>query len=611
MSDELLDYYNQELTYLRRLGAEFGAENPKIAGRLGLDRDAIEDPHVARLVESFAFLTARIRRKLDDDFPELSEALLDTLYPHYLAPIPSMTIVQFDAQAESTGPVRIPRGTMLETEPVSAKGPRSRGAADQVPCRFRTTFETTLWPMWVETAALVERPFSFATTPRAESSDAVVRIVLRCAKQATIRELNPKRLRFFITGTPRTANHLYELLLNRTVDVALGNDPDDRRPVSLGPGALLPVGFASEDGMLPYSPRSYLGYRLVTEFFAFPQKFLFFDVAIPTPSALSQIGSHLELLLYVRDARDLGTLDVTESSFALGCTPAVNLYTHRADPLTLTGHRSEYRIEPDARHPLAHEIYTLEKIVPVKSGRASLRPLHSLEHGVSDEGDLFWYGRRRRAPAGTTGTEMYLSLVDASASPTGVDVEVSVETTSLNRDLPGRLQFGPGRPKISLLEAGAAVAGLRCLTPPTPTLRPALGRGSAWRLVSHLALNHLSLAGGADGALALKEILRLYDFRDAQESRQMIEGVTSITSEPASRRLEIAGRSTIAAGAEVRVELDRNAFPGSVFLFASVMRQFFAHQATINSFIQLVARLRGREEDLRRWPPQVGDRPIV
>src|SRR5580658_7211657 len=144
MRSELLEVYERELAYLRKMGADFGERNPRIASRLLLEPDRCEDPHVERLIESFALLAARVHLRIDDDFPQITEALLNILYPHYLCPIPSMSVAEFHTDPERgkmTSSLQVPKGTVLYSRPVEG-----------VPCKFRTCYNTTLWPLKVSSA---------------------------------------------------------------------------------------------------------------------------------------------------------------------------------------------------------------------------------------------------------------------------------------------------------------------------------------------------------------------------------------------------------------------------------------------------------------------------
>jgi type VI secretion system protein ImpG len=515
VTDPLLPYYNRELTFLRRLGAEFATAHPKIAGRLRLGPDASEDPHVERLVQAFAYVSARIRHKLDDDFPELSEALLGVLYPHYLAPVPSMAVVQFALDPEQTSlssGLTIPRHTALETEPI-----------DGDPCRFRTCYPVTLWPIELVEARLERPPFKAPVTRVSNRGASVLRLRLRCTSdQVAYPDLELTTLRLFFKGQNQHVFPLYELLFNNVLGVALAGGPDDPAPVALPPDCVRPVGFGSEEGLLPYSARSFLGYRLLTGFFAFPEIYLFCDLAGLDQARQGRIANVLEVYFYLDRASPDLEANLSADNFQLGCTPVVNLYRQRADPNQLSQTRSEYAVVPDARRPLAHEVHSIDRVSALTAAGdvVEFRPLYSASHadGHAAPG-RFWHAMRRTAGSPDGGTDVSLTLVDLDQRTAAADGwTLEVETTCLNRDLPRRLPFGGGQPRLQFTDGGASV-GVRCLTAPTPARRLANGKAALWRLISHLSLNHRSLLDSADGAGPLREILKLYDFTDSEETR--------------------------------------------------------------------------------------------
>jgi type VI secretion system protein ImpG len=612
MTDTLLPYYNRELSYLRRLGAEFATAHPKIAGRLRLGPEGSEDPHVERLIEAVAYLNARLRHKLDDDFPEITDALLGVLYPHYQVPIPSLAIVQFEldpGQNDLTTGTTLPRGAALETEPIQGE-----------PCRFRTCYPVTLWPIEVRTASLLKPPFQAPVTPRSPQAAAVLRLVLACREPAqTFAALALESLRFFLKGQAQHVFPLYELLFNNTLEVALANSPDDPAPVLLDRDCIRPVGFERDEGLLPYPPRSFVGYRLLTEFFVFVEKFLFVDLAGLSQKVLGRAGNQLEIYFYLN--RSLSDLErnLTVDTFRLGCTPVVNLYPQRAEPAEITHTEAEYRVVPNVRRPLAHEVYSIDRVTALgPDGEAEEHmPFFSVKHAAAGRDcTRFWHATRRQAESDgghvDLGTEVYLSLVDLQFQPSApAGWTLDVETTCLNRDLPHRLPFGGDQPRLQLAEGGALIAGISCLTAPTPTLRPALRRGALWRLVSHLTLNHLSLGEEGDGAHALREVLKLYDFADSDETRRLIEGVLSVRSRRISARAGTAG-DAVCRGMEVTVHLDEKRFTGSgLFLFACVLERFLGLYCTVNSFTKLIVTVEGRKGELRRWAPRMGEKVLV
>ena len=610
MTDDLLGYYNRELAHIRSQARRFAEDHPKVATRLRLGADGSEDPHVERLLQGFAFLTAGVRQKLDDGYAGMAESLLAVLYPHYLAPMPSATIIQFDLDAgqnEQAGGLTIPRGQGVETEPIAGE-----------PCRFRTAYPVTAWPLDLSVVELRSAPFVAPPTPKSATAAAVLRLRLQSRSRGfALSKLQLKSLRLYLHGQSLQVNRLYELLFRDTIQVAFATAPDDTRAVIAPPTTLRSVGFADEDGLLPYPDRSLPGYRLLSEYFAFPKKFHFVDLDIP-PTALARCGDTLDVFVYLnRSAPDLEA-QVTSEMIRTGCTPAVNLFARRCEPIRLTHTEPEYRVVPDVRRPLAHEVYSIDRVIATAAdGTETVLPsLYSSEHG-RDRNDVYWHAARRPSMSTLTrpdgppdrGSEINLSIVDLTSRPAPPDGWViHVESTCLNRDLPARLPFGGGQPRLQLSQGGAAIGSIRCLTAPTPTFRPKFGAESLWRLISHLSLNHLSLSGGVRGAAALREILTLYDLADRPETRATIDGLVSLDSSRVTGRVN----GGVGRGVEVKVVFDEERYTGrELFLFASVLERFFELYASLNTFTRTVARLADGDREYHRWPTRAGGRAVL
>ncbi|MCA8977194.1 MAG: type VI secretion system baseplate subunit TssF [Planctomycetes bacterium] len=612
MSDDLLDYFERELDFLREMGAEFAGAHPKIAGRLRLSKnskDSIDDPHVARLIQSIAFLNARTRKKLDDDYPELAQAILGVISPHHLAPVPSMAIVQFDCSPGLTTSYQVPAGTVLETD--LAYGPV---------CNFTTIYDTTTWPVRIADVALLGAPFQAPRVARASGASSVLRIRLETAEdQCPIGELGIDRLRFHLRGQPRIVQQLYELLLADVSCVAIAGSSSDAAPTVLGPECLQPVGFELGESLLPQTGRSQPGAVLLTEYFVFPDKFQFVDLlGIPTDDP-GRFGAALEIYIFTTRRQALEQA-VGIDTLALGCTPVVNLYSRRADPIELSEAKAEYHVVPDARTPDVHEIYSISAVAAVSrdGARRDYTPFYGYRHPAEGEArQSFWHAQRRDAPASTrdrnVGTEMYLSLVDLDARP-NVPNEWILETKvlCLNRNRPSLLPFGGGEPRLRFSEGGGGIDAIRCLTPFTATRRQTRGRGALWRLVSQLSLNHLSITGGEEGAEALREILRVNDLADNAVTQSIIASIKNVDSRPTMIRIRIKGELGLCRGTEIRVELDEDRLQGSgAYQFAVVLGRFLASYSSVNSFVQLVTTSRTGTAKERRWPPRSGTRELV
>ncbi len=606
MSDTLLPYYERELAAIKRLAGEFAETHPKIAGRLRVSADAVDDPHVARLLEGVAFLAARVHHRLDDEFPELTDALLGLLYPHYLAPVPSAMIVQLDCQPDLMLPARLPAGVAVDTEPVHGET-----------LRYRTTSAVTLWPIEVENVRLSGLPLVAPANPAAAGASAVLRISLKCASpDVTFTQLGVDRLRFFLRGPINQTLPLYELLCAHAVSIAYADNAVDPAPVIVPGSAIEPVGFAPEEALLPWSARGFSGFRLLTEYFAFPEKFLFLDFTQIDVKTLISGGHQLEIFVYLDRALPELERMIGQQSLALGCTPLVNLFPQRCEPITLSHTDTEYRIVPDARRPRAAEIWSVERVRETKPDGSfrPWRPFHRLSEADPDPGVTggFYHISRKPSTPGVPGTEVFLAPHDPDFDPDRpAEAVLSVDALCINRDLPTDLPFGGGRPRLRLVEGAAAVAALHCVTAATSTQRPPLREKGFWRLISHLSLGHLSVTGGNDGANALKEVLRLYDLRETAETRTAIEGLVGVTAAPGTARAP--GRAGgFCRGLDVTLEFDPRTWQASgLYLLAAVLERFLALHGTINSFTRTRATLRGRPGSVAAWPARSGTRVLA
>lgn len=603
MSDSLLLYYNQELTALRSLAADFALAHPKIAARLRLSADTADDPHVERLLEGVAFLGARVQQRLDDEFPELTEALLGVLYPHYLAPFPSCAIVQLEGQADLDRAVRLPAGLPLATEPV-------RGES----CRFQTAWPHSLWPVQVEAVRLSGLPLAAPPNPCAAGAVSVLRITLRCTGDSDFTALQPDRLRFFLRAGPTVSLPLMELLAAHGVSVAYADGPTDPRPVIVAASAIEPAGFAAEDALLPWPARSFSGFRLLTEYFAFPEKFLFVDFTGLESKTLLQAGKTLDIFVYLNRAVPELERMVGADSMALNCVPIVNLFSQRCEPIALTHTDTEYRVVPDVRRQTTMEVWQIERVRETQADGTThaWQPFYRLA-GMSSDGTAKVGGSYvpiRRAPA-AGGAEIYLGVCDTAFDVDHpADSVLSVDALCFNRDLPASLPFGGNHPSMELIEGNAAIRRVTCLTAPTPTLRLPPGRENLWRLISHLSLGHLSVVGGADAATALKEVLRLYDRRDTPETRAAIEALVSVSAQPGAARVPGARVGAFCRGLDVTLGFDARAWEtGGLFLLASVLERFLALHATVNAFVRSRAVVQGRLA--AAWPARAGAQVLL
>lgn len=629
MRDELLGYYEQQLVFLRRMGAEFARRYPKIAARLQLDEEKIEDPHVERIIEAFAFLAGRINLKLDDELPEITESFLNVLYPHYLAPIPSMAVTQFSFGSTNdklTAVQILERGARLNSRPV-----------DGTNCRFRTAYDVQLAPLELEFAALESAAPKDA---RGKYSDSHIRLSFRCFGEANLHEMKigstgkpPEFLRFYLNGDPQLVFPLYEIIFNhaRAVEFRATEPPISGKslamktlrikkmpdPVILPADVIKQVGFEESQALLPYTRRSFPGYRLLTEYFTFPYKFLFFDIFGLDQAIGKKFGSNFDILIHLKDVTP-PIAPLTAETFRLGCSPVINLFSRTADPLYLSQQKYEYHIVPDVNRQTTTEIYSIDDVItndPRKGTTRQFSPFYSLRHAYGEQLEKsFWYATRRQSQRPEDlGTEIYMSLVDMNFNPRVPAVEVlNVTTTCTNRDLPAKLPFG-GREGDFEIEGSSLLSRVRCLTKPTETIRAQTRRALQWRLISHLNLNYLSLVGGEDGSPeALQEILQLYNFDDSSVITKQILGITKIEAKKSVKKIGGHIGAGFARGLETTLTFDEEQFVGSgMFLFACVLERFLGLYTSLNSFNQVILRTEQREEIVARFTPRAGEQEVL
>ena len=625
MDPRLLQYYNLELHHLRETGAEFAEQFPKIAARLGMHGLAVDDPYVERLLEGVGFLAARVQLKIDAEFPRFTQALLEIVYPHYLAPTPSMLVAQLKPDPNdpnlAVGPT-VPRGSPLS----------SVAASDEATaCEFRTSQDVTLWPVEVVSASY----FSFApdlplnALPIAQKIKGGLRIRLKSTAGLKFNQTAIDRLCFYLAGRDDVANKLYELCLGTGLGALVLPSGGAAKWHELLPAtALRPVGFTDEEALLPVTLRSFQGYRLLQEYFAFPQRYRFFEVAGLSRAIRRVDGDQLELVILL--GRGDATLEavVDRSNLALFCTPAINLFDKRADRIHVDDSSYEYHVVADRTRPQDFEVYTVTEVVGHGIGTDSEQqflPFYSAYSSDRDHQQSAYYttrreprlvsatAKRRGSRSSYIGSEVFLSLVDPAQAPFSGDLrQLSIRTQCTNRDLVLLMPVGIGSSDLTL-DVAAPVASIRVLNGPSRPYAPLADGAVSWRAVSHLSLNYLSLVQSTreEGAAALRDLLELYAVSTDASAMRQIEGIRSVNVGRVVRRLRGPGPLAFGRGLEITLQIDELAFEGaSAYVLGSVLDRYFSRHVSMNSFTETVLRSEGRGE-MYRWVPQWGARPTL
>lgn len=622
MNPRLVEYYNRELSYLRELGAEFAAAFPKVAGRLSLRELEVADPYVERLLEGFSFLTARIQMKMDAEFPRLSQRILEMVCPHYLAPTPSMVVVQMEPSGTEGS---LAEGYTLEAGSVI----RARKTAeDQTPCDFRTGHAITLRPIDLLQARLGGPPLDLPLSRfgLAEEAAGHLRFTLGVRGAAQWRALRMDRLDLHISAVDTVASHLQELIHDSVTGVIVHDAQDPSRVWAQLPAeAVQPEGYEQSQALLPYTHRSFQGHRLLHEYFAFPARFRFFSIRGLREALERAPGAQVGITLLLRRAHPSLEAQVDRHKFLLHCVPAINLFERSADRIHVSPGVNEYHVVPDRTRPRDFEVYSVLGVTGHREGQLKdqeFLPLFSSIHGIRANEQAYFALRReprlfsehaaRFGPRTQyLGSEVFLSLVDQRQAPFADDLkQLSVRTLCTNRDLP-LLMGGRGEQGEFTLVESAPVASVKTVAGPTRPTASVAENEITWRLISHLSLNYLAMndLSEEEGAATLRDLLRLYiDLGDRDLSGQ-IAAIRSVGIAPVTRRLPQHGQLVYGRGVGITLGVDEGPLAGvSPWPLAAILERFFARHVGINSYTELTLRSRQRGA-VGRWRVRPGQRP--
>ncbi len=577
-------YYQDELAYLREMGRDFARVYPEAAHFVG---ESSRDPDVERLVEGFAFLTARIRQKLEDELPEITHTLTETFFPHYLRPVPSFAIVQFEALPQAAREVRtLPRGVEMDSVPV-----------DGTPCRFRTAAGVRLQPLALEAVSL--------------KTDAPphLRLRLRLPEGVELGKLELSTLRLYLAGDAAVSRALYLVLcryLKRITAQPAGSG--GTTPVVLAGGGVRPAGFGPEESLFPFPAGSFPGFRLLLEYFCFPAKFMFVDVTgLEGLAAMGKV--HAFDLTFELSRLPEVMPPVSTANLLLHCAPAANLFRHDADPIRLDLERVEYKVRPAGRNPDHYEVYTIDQVGGPVKGTAQVREYLPLFRFSRPPGGKSGYYRHRLALSLTgEGSDVFVSPLPPESLEEASDVEtLSLELTCTNRQLPVQLKVGD---ISAATNSSPNYARFRNITRPTASIPPPVAGDLHWKLLSHMALNYMSLVS----VEALRSVLGLYHFRarvdrpSEQGLKLLLEGIRKASAGPLTRLFE----GCPVRGLAVDLECEEDAFggEGELYLFGALLNEFLAQYVTLNSFCRLS--VKGlKYGEVHTWPTRIGERVLL
>jgi len=626
MDPRLLRLYENELAFMREMGSEFAAEFPKIANRLDIGSTEIADPYTERLLQGFAFLAARIQLKMEAEFPTFTQSLLQMVYPHYLAPTPSMAVVKFktDPGAIRGMPqgAKLPAGTVLRS---------LLGTQDQTNCEFRTGHDVQLLPLDIAEAEYISSAAAVAALglPEQRSVKAAIRLRLKTAGDLTFNKLSFEKLSFFLGGPEGSRARLYEQLLANVASIYVrpSSRPvpwQDRLPAE----ALRGVGFEEREALLPPGPQSFDGYRLLQEYYAMPERFLFVELNGLDRSAIRCASGEMDIIILLTRSEPALAQGFGPDHLSLFCAPAINLFPMRGDRINLSEREVEHLIVPNRMRPLDFEVFSVQSVQGFAADGAAAQtfmPFYAANDLSRNPGHRSYYMLRRQPRQLSTrsrqrgprtsylGHETLISLVDPDSNLLNHGLrQLGMDLLCTNRDLALSMPVSKQHTDFTVA-VSAPVSSIRCVVGPTPP-RPCRADGDyAWRFISHLGLNYLSITDTdrIQGAAALRELLRLYVPSSTSLPARQLEGLLSVESHPVVRRIPGAGPIAVGRGLELSLTIDEGTFGGAGgILLGAVLSRFFAKYVSINAFTETVLRSPERGE-VMRWPMQIGQRPIL
>ncbi len=625
MDQRFLEYYNKELKHIRNSAGEFAKAYPKIAGRLGLESIEVSDPYVERLIESFAFLAARVQLKIDSRFPEFTQHLLQIIYPQFQAQKPSMLIAKLYPDPAESGLADgyvVPRHTMMKSR---------IGTKEKTACQFRTAHEMTLWPVELTAAEYYTSDSQLAADKwhrGVGEATAGLKLSLKATAGLAFNEIKMDELSVHISGPDDLPITVYEQIFSQATGFLIRAKGDKSiAPVYRGVECIKPVGFEDEQSLLPVPGRQFRAYRLLQEYFLFSHRFLFFSLS-GLQSFLSDCQStEVEILLLFSKAKPQLAKVLDKNNFLLHCTPAINLIERLTDRITVKPAIYDYEVVVDKTQPMNFEVYSVEKVqgyTAANEAEVEFLPMYgSYDHHSDNPQGAFYVtqqepkllsSRQKKSGPRTSyiGSSTNISMVDSQSAPLRTSIkQLAMRVLCTNRDLPLQIPLGQGGTDFTL-DIGAPVEEIRCVHGPTKP-KPAMPVGeSSWRLISLLSLNMESLiAGDEKSAVALRELCRLLsDTVDPGIERQ-IEAILSLHAKPIVRQLPRKGHITFGRGVEVGLQCDENGFEGiGVFLLGCVLERFFSRYASMNTFTELVLSTQQRNE-IHRWQARAGNNHLL
>ncbi|ASG07540.1 type VI secretion system baseplate subunit TssF [Vibrio anguillarum] len=593
MSDSLLSYFEQELRFIRNETSQFAERHPGTARALGMRKDSIDDPQIARLIESVALMNGKLQQRLDESYPELTESLVNLLFPHYLRPIPSYSMLDFAIFEEANAKHSIPKGTEFDVASESGE-----------PVVFRTSENIALLPIQVASAEVLFAPFELAKPVGAENAKAMLELTIEATDSGIeLRDLDIDQLKLHLKGESHFALRLYDVLADGRCQVCIQNNG---KSYSLGKSALQPIGFDVNDTILPYQAASFGGFKLLTEFFMFPERFQGFKLDLGNIMQHA-IGSEFRIQIFLNEMSVVQARSIQAQHFSLFCTPLVNLQTKVSEPLQIDFTQKQYPIYLDASQGNDLEVFSVDEVLDVTEGEPfKVCQIYGDKYN-STETALRWQLVQDTHERGVLRSGLKVADIGHVSATTSSRVW-SVTTTATDGIRAGSL---PVNSQVTCRESLTIPATMNLLRRPTLPVRSRDANKNVWALLCHLHFNYHAILGTDDPTATLKNVFDLYNHNQAVQNHIYIESLQNIEQEQVVAPIRVSGKTCFAYGTKISVTLDASNVNGGVSLFGHLLDHFFAYFAGFNSFTQVDIYLEGQDGVYLSFPRRTGCKSLL
>jgi type VI secretion system protein ImpG len=603
MQDKILHLYNEELQKIRNEAQQFASRHPQVADNLKINNEQINDPLIAGLIESYAYLTASLRQQIDDEYQLISQTLLNQLYPHYLQPIPSASIIQLTTSEKLKTADTLPRHTALTAH-----------TTDGSNCQFQTVYDTPLAPIEIAEISYINSTAAPQIAGLGQQLKACLKISIssKSAEFSLAKDLD--RVRFYIKMGIDEAQLLYQQIFNQTIKLTATST--DNQTTMLPNSCIKTIGFAENEGLLPYAAQSHPGYRLLTEYFCFPQKFLFFELTDLRKYLKDQADDKINLYFYLNRFENNLSSNVNHNSLALHCTPIVNLFKTFSDPVKLTPGKDIYHVTTNKDDITKSEIINIINLNiggQDNSQKLSCRYFFDLyDHDNTEKIDYYWHMQRKPSwqfgHPDLPGNEVLIQISDRQGKLQTFDkMSANIECWCCNRDLP--LKIDPQ--SLAFKTTAEMASGITLLSQPTPTLRIDLSDNLHWRLLSHLNLNHLSLSNDDFSLENLRSLLKLYNFNDNPQNDKLLNSLSKLQVKPTMARHPSDPRAGFCQGLDIQLTFDEHQYQQHrCYFFATVLDKFLSQYCHLNTFTQLSIASQ-QQGVIAKWTPRIGQQMLL